>query len=615
MEAAAASSIIYVRPPPLKPKSQPSSTTNRPNYVSSNHFLAAKNNNSVTLRCLYTHNRRTAVPTLRIFNNKIAGDRCASLLDKPLLQRPLLDQCTRFSCFHHGRRKRFLICKSTPGAFSDKSVFHPSKHGVDVFPFDIPKTTSPPPSKTSPYYSSSESPYVIPTTDHPSPSSPRSPISSPSPVSHLMIPTSQASPESSNGQPSRVSTTSIPTPPPITRQRPANLRQNPKQRVPYNPSANHATVLPTTITEPTSFTIANSSPEWRQAMKEELKRDKNGAITRYKARFVAKGFRQQLGIDVHETFSPVVKSTTIRAVLSLAVTNDSPLRQLDIQNAFLHGNLKEHVYMKQPLGFIDPQRLNHGTIDNIICQLGSAFALKDLGPLNYFLGIEIVPHVSGILLSQKKYILELLQSAGLSNCNPVSSPMVTSSSLSLDDSTAFSNHVKYRQVVGSLQHVTLSRPDIAFAVNKVCQYMHAPTENHWSAVKRILRYLHGTVKHGVLICRSSGSTFQAFTDVLWKGNPDTSLEAFLDAGMIDEVEYKALVELTWLQALLNELGIRSSSTPILWCDNLGATYLLANPIFHARTKHVEIDYHFVREKVATPRFLFLRSKLQVVARP
>ncbi|GKB97477.1 retrovirus-related pol polyprotein from transposon TNT 1-94 [Tanacetum coccineum] len=527
--------------------------------------------------------------------------------------------------------------------------------------------------KTSPY-NSSKSPYVISTTDHPSPSSPYSPISSPSLVSHLS-PTSQTSLESSNGQPSPVSTTSIPTPPPptpppITRQRPTNLCQNPKKGVPYNPSANHAAVLPTTITKLTSFIVANNSPEWHQAIKEELKWDKNGAITRYKARFVAKGFWQQPGIDFHETFSPVVKSTTIRAVLSLAVTNDWPIRQLDIQNAFLHGNLKEQVYMKQPPGFIDLQRPNHvcllhkslydlkqatcawferlfmdlfdlgfkgsktdpslfiysridtllyilvyvddiivtgnnkGTIDNIICQLGSAFALKDLGSLNYFLGIEIVTHVFDILLSQKKYILELLQSAGISNCNLVSSPMVTSSPLSLDDSIAFSNPVKYRQVVGSLQYVTLSRPNIAFAVNKVCQYMHALTENHWSAVKRILRYLHGALN---MVC--------SYVVLL-------------------VLPFKLL--LTYygkFQALLNELGIRSSSTPILWCDNLGATYLSANPIFHARTKYVEIDYHFVREKVAqgdlrvqhisthdqiadiftkplpTPRFLFLRSKL------
>ncbi|GJR45677.1 putative RNA-directed DNA polymerase [Tanacetum coccineum] len=483
--------------------------------------------------------------------------------------------------------------------------------------------------------------------------------------------------------PSPVSAISIPTLPPplIIRQHFANLHQNPKQRVPYNPSANHATVLPTTITEPTSFTAANNSPKWRQAMKEEydaliknrtwslvprpfntnvvdgkliyrLKRDGNGAITCYKARFVAKGFRQQPGIDFHETFSPVVKLTTIRAVLLLAVTNTWPLHQLDVQNAFLHGNIKEQAlraWFKRLSKALFDLSFKGSKTDPYLFIYSRGHTLMyilDLGPVNYFLGIEIVPHVSAILLSQEKYILELLQSACLSNCKPVSSLMVTSSSLSLDDSTAFSNPVKYRQVVGSLQYVTISQPDIAFAVNKVSQYMHSPTENHWSTIKRILRYLHG--------------------------NPDTSLEAFLDADWardwvgdsndrwstggfviylgsnliswtahkqrtVSKAEYKALAdivdELTWLQALLNELGIRSSSTPILWCDNLDATYLSANPIFLARTKHVEIDYHFVRETFSqgdlrvlhisthdqiayiftkplpTPRFLFLRSKL------
>ena len=477
-----------------------------------------------------------------------------------------------------------------------------------------------------------------------------------------------------------------------------------------------------------------------------LKRDKTGAITHYKVRLVAKGFRQQAGINYQETFSPVVKSTTIRAVLSIAITQRWPLRQLDVQNAFLHGTLAETVYMKQPPGLVDPKHPDHvcllkksiyglkqaprawfqrltqallllgfhgsktdpslfiysqgGTllymliyvddiiltgnnsdaINNIVTQLGSTFAIQDLGRLNYFLGIEIVPTGDNVILSQKKYILELLQKMGLSDSKPTPSPMITSPLLSINDSPTFSDPTKYRQVVGGLQYATLSRPDITFAVNKVCQFMHAPTENHWSAVKRILRYLKGTIDHGMLIRHSSYHYLQAFTDSHWQGstNSPSSLTAFFDAdwaGFPDdrrstggfaiylgsnliswtarkqrtvsrsstESEYKALAdtvaELTWLQALLGELGVKQSSAPILWCDNLGATYLSANPVFHARTKHIEVDFHFVREKVTkgklqvqfisthdqiadiftksllTPRFLFLISKLQVIPRP
>ncbi|GJZ21700.1 retrovirus-related pol polyprotein from transposon TNT 1-94 [Tanacetum coccineum] len=226
----------------------------------------------------------------------------------------------------------------------------------------------------------------------------------------------------------------------------------------------------------------------------------------------------------------------------------------------------------------------------------------DLGHCNYFLGIEIVPHVSGILLSQKKYILELLQSAGLSNCNLMSFPMVTSSSLSLDDSTAFSNPVKYRQVEGSLEYVTPSRHDIAFSVNKlnmVCSYvvlLVLPFKLLLTCNGKVIpilllklsQMLTGLEIQMIDGLRGGGFAIYLSSNLIsWTTRKQRTVSRYST-----EAEYKALADtvakLTWLQALLNELGIRSSST----------TYLSANPIFHARTKHIEIDYHFVWEKVA-----------------
>ncbi|KAJ0532239.1 putative RNA-directed DNA polymerase [Helianthus annuus] len=240
--------------------------------------------------------------------------------------------------------------------------------------------------------------------------------------------------------------------------------------------------------------------------------------------------------------------------------------------------------------------------------------------------------------------------------------MTPSANLTLGDSSPYDKSVQYRQMVGALQYVTLSRPDLAFAVNKVCQFMYSPTVNHWSAVKRILRYLQGTIDLGLLLRHDSASSLHAFSDADWAIYPDdrrsTGVYAiYLGKNLISwaarkqktvsrsstESEYKAIAdtvaELTWIEALLHELCFPITTTPTLWCDNLGATYLSANPVFHARTKHVEIDFHFVREKVAqrklgvrfistqdqiadiftkalpSQRFLLLRSKLQVEPRP
>lgn len=179
----------------------------------------------------------------------------------------------------------------------------------------------------------------------------------------------------------------------------------------------------------------------------------------------------------------------------------------------------------------------------------------------------------------------------------------------------------YRKVIGSLQYLSLTRPDVAFTVNKLAQFMHLPSSSHWAALKRLLRYLKGTVDYGLFLPRSTTMPLRAFSDADWAGNPDdrTSTSAYLVylgnclvswksfkqksvARSSTEAEYRALAsaaaELAWIQSLLHEMLLPlSSSPPTLYCDNVGATYLSANPVFHSRMKDSAIDFHFVRERV------------------
>ncbi|KAJ4753844.1 polyprotein [Rhynchospora pubera] len=483
--------------------------------------------------------------------------------------------------------------------------------------------------------------------------------------------------------------------------------------------------------EPSTFSQANTRPEWRQAMSVEIdalaanntwtlvpppldqaiigckwvyriKRRSDGTIDRYKARLVAKGFLQQEGVDFFDTFSPVVRPTTIRVILSLAVSHKWSIRQLDVNNAFLHGDLKERVFMSQPPGFIDPTRPDHvcllskslyglkqsprawfqklsstlfalgflesqydpslfishahnhltmilvyvddilitGTnpslISSYISHLHNSFSLKDLGDINFFLGIQITKTPTGLHLNQSKYIHDILVKANMVHAKHAPTPMSTSISLSTDDSALFDNPKLFRSIIGSLQYATLTRPDISFAVNKVSQFMQNPTINHWAAVKRILRFLCGTIRHGLHLQAGSPLDINAYCDADWAGCPvdrrsTTGFCIYLGKNLVSwsakkqptvsrsstEAEYRALAvtcaELLWLRYLLQELRVMPSTPPTIWCDNIGATFLASNPIFHARTKHIEIDFHFCRERIINKEIQvrFLSSSDQI----
>ncbi|GJS93029.1 ribonuclease H-like domain-containing protein [Tanacetum coccineum] len=436
---------------------------------------------------------------------------------------------------------------------------------------------------------------------------------------------------------------------------------------------------------PKSYRDAFSDPNWQNAMRDEysaliknrtwvlvprptdtnivrcmwLFRHKHladGTLSRYKARLVANGSTQLEGVDVDETFSPVVKPGTIRTVLSLAASRHWPIHQLDVKNAFLHGDLSETVYMHQPPGFRDSKYPDHvcllqrslyglkqaprawfqrfasyitrvgfqssrcdsslfiykhgldtaylllyvddivltassqPLLQRIIASLHQEFSMTDLGSLNYFLGISVTRDSSGIFLSQKKYAVEILERAHMANCNPCRTPVNTKSKLG-NDGDPVSDPTLYQSLAGSLQYLTFTRPDISYAVQQVCLHMHDPREPHFSALKRILRYVRGTLDYGLQLFSSSTTSLVAYSDADWAGCPTTRRSTsgycvFLGNNLLSwsakrqptlsrssaEAEYRGVAnvvaETCWLRNLLRELHTPLSSATLVYYDNV-----------------------------------------------
>nr|GEW98475.1 ribonuclease H-like domain-containing protein [Tanacetum cinerariifolium] len=352
----------------------------------------------------------------------------------------------------------------------------------------------------------------------------------------------------------------------------------------------------------------------------------DGSLSRYKAHLVANFSAQLEGTDVDETFSLVVKSGTIQTVLSLAASQHWPIHQLDVKNAFLHIVLSKTVYMHQP------SASSETLLQRIIVSLHQ-FSMTGLGSFNYFLGISVTRDSSGMFLSQRKYASEILERASVVNCNLSRTPVDSESKLG-DAGDLVSDLTLYRSLTGSLQYLTFTRLDISCAVQQVCLYMHDPREPHFSAFKRILRYVRGTLDYGLhyshpllkiwLLIQTRIGLLSYYSAVDFKllcffGNNLLSWSSKRQPMLFRstaEVEYRGVAnvvaETCWLRKLLRELHTPLSSATLLYCYNISVVYLSCNPIQHQRTKHIDIDIHFVRDLVAVGqvRVLHVPSRYQ-----
>ncbi|VAI75072.1 unnamed protein product [Triticum turgidum subsp. durum] len=162
-------------------------------------------------------------------------------------------------------------------------------------------------------------------------------------------------------------------------------------------------------------------------------------------------------------------------------------------------------------------------LGQLTARLSVEFAMKDLGPLDYFLGIEVTGRPDGFFLHQDKYAHELLERASMLNCKPVATPVDTKAELSALDGSPAPDDPFYRSIVGALQYLTLTRPDLQYAVQQVCLHMHAHRDSHWNLVKRILRYIHGSMALGLTLTAPSSTDMVVYSDADWAGCPDTHL--------------------------------------------------------------------------------------------
>lgn len=418
----------------------------------------------------------------------------------------------------------------------------------------------------------------------------------------------------------------------------------------------------------------------------KIKHKSDGTVERFKARLVILGNHQVEGIDYTDTFAPVAKMVTVRTVLAVAAAKNWELHQMDVHNAFLHGELQEEVFMRMPPGFAVQQSdkvcklrkslyglkqaprcwfsklstalksygftqslydyslfvlqkselqlvvlvyvddliisgNNHEAITQFKSYLNTCFHMKDLGILKYFLGVEVARSSNGIFLCQRKYALDIIAETGLLGAKPASTPLEQNHRLGLATGGFITNPDQYRRLVGRLIYLCFTRPELSYCVHILSQFMQKPREEHWEAALRVVRFLKGSPGQGILLQKDSDLKLYGWCDSDWAGCPLTrrSLTGWfvlLGQSPISwktkkqhtvsrssaEAEYRSMAtatcELKWLLGILSCLGVDHPQPIQIYCDSQAALHIAKNPVFHERTKHIEVDCHFVRDEIA-----------------
>ncbi|KAI3523294.1 hypothetical protein L1887_01354 [Cichorium endivia] len=363
------------------------------------------------------------------------------------------------------------------------------------------------------------------------------------------------------------------------------------------------------------------------------KTDDQGVIVRNKARLVVKGYSQQEGIDYDETFAPVARIEAIRIFLAYAAHKNFKVYQMDVQCAFLNGEIDRDVYVQQPPGFEDSRfptysfklqkavdglkqapRAWYSTLSKFLEE--SNFSRGTIDPTLFRKANQIS---TGIFIHQEKYIESLLKKYSIENASVAKTPMSISFDLDSDLSGKSVDQKTYRGMIGSLLYLTSSRPDIMFATCLCARYQANPKESHLLVVKRIFKYLRGTTSLDIWYPTKGSFMLQAFTDSDYGGckldRKSTSGSCqFLGGKLVSwtskkqscvststaEAEYIAAAsccsQVLWMETQLKDYEFKMQQVPI-YCDSKSAISISHNPINHSMTNHIDIRYHFLKDNI------------------